>query len=422
MKAAGKLGWLVVAVWLLAGQDGLSAARQTITSLHMGGVYGEEARLLAAEFERQTGIHVTILEAGLFNLREKELTDLLTRGGNFDVMQVPHQWEGEILPRLRCLDQDVPRLAPNVSDFIPAVRSHCGEWEGHTYGLPMACDVITLLYRTDIFAARSEEFRKKTGRALTPPTTWEEFVEIARFLNSESLYGNIIMGQEQLYTVWSGMLYGMGGQPVDEHWKPALNSEAGVKSLALFAEMFKYAPARAESCGVMEANGLFLQGRGAMYLAWPSLVWAHMRDTNFCKVSGRIAAAVIPGGKPQLSSWSLGINPDCRNPDAAGRWIAFFVNQANARRLLLAHGKGSPWLSTYSDPECRTNIFYLGQLLEGIGGSQPRFRIPPSQELTDCLDQELVKAIRGQNTPQQALDRTAARWRVILTEAGYLRP
>jgi ABC-type glycerol-3-phosphate transport system substrate-binding protein len=394
---------------------------RAITSIHMTGVYADAAQILAAEFERQTGIHVTIMTAPLLTLREKEVTDLITRGRNYDVMQVPHQWEGEILPHLQPLDDLVPGIVPDLQDFIPAVRNNCGRWEGKTYGLPMACDVITLLYRTDIFADHAAAFAKLTGRPLAPPKNWQEYLQIAKFLNSDSLYGNIIMGREQNSTIWAGILNGMGGRLVNEQWRPALNSQAGMESLALFVEMFNYAPPHSENLSFTEANALFLQGRGAMYLTWPSLIWAQLNDTNTCKIAGKTGAAVIPGGTPQLSSWSLGVNPSCRDLDAAYRWVAFFMNPANTKRLLLQYGKGSPRVSTYSDAECQQHIFYLSQLMQGFAGSEPRFRIPPSQELSDYLDNELLKAIRGQSTAQAVLDRTAARWREILTQTGYLR-
>jgi multiple sugar transport system substrate-binding protein len=412
------IGWLAL---LMAGCGPKPAApARRITSIHVTGVYSEAARALAGDFERETGIHVNVVEANLFSLREKELTDVLTRGGHYDVMQVAYQWEGEILPHLRPLDDVVQQIAPDLADFIPTVRTNCGQWGGRTYGLPMACDVITLLYRTDLFEARSAEFERLTGRPLQPPRTWPEYLEIARFLNSESLYGNILMGGEQTYTVWSGILHGMGGRQVDEHWQPVLNSEAGVRSLALFAEMYQYAPPHSEGRAIHDADTLFLQGRGAMYLAWPSLIWSQLADPSRCKITGKIGAAVIPGGQPQLSAWSLGVNPACQDPEAAYLWIKFFVNQSNSRRLLLLYGKGSPRISTYSDPQCREKLFYLKTLLEGLAGNQPRFRIPPSQELSDYLDNELIKAIRGQVTPRAALDRTAARWREILTQSGHL--
>ena len=68
----------------------------------------EAARVLAAEFERQTGIRVAVVEASLLSLREKELTDLLTRAGNYDVLQIAYQWEGELFPHLRPLDEIAP--------------------------------------------------------------------------------------------------------------------------------------------------------------------------------------------------------------------------------------------------------------------------------------------------------------------------
>ncbi len=394
-------------------------ARQ-ITSIHMPGFYSDAARRLAGEFERQTGIRVKVVTASLFSLREKELTDLLTRGGNYDVMQVAYQWEGEILPLLLPLDDVVNRIAADLEDFIPTVRTNCGQWKGRTYGLPVACDVITLLYRTDVFAGRSAEFEKLTGRPLRPPQTWEEYLEIAKFLNSDSLYGNILMGQEQAYTLWSGILYGMGGRLVDDRWQPALSSEPGLRSLSRFVQMYNYAPPNSEGRSVSENDSLFLQGRGAMYMAWPSLIWGQLSDTNRCKIAGKIGASVIPGGHPQLSSWSLGINPACKDLDAAYQWLQFFVSRANAKRLLLEYGVGSPRLSTYADPECRRRVFYLAPLLEGFAGSQARFRIPPSQELSDYLDNELLKAIRNQSTPQAALDRTAVRWREVLSQHGFL--
>ena len=396
------------------------APRRQISSIHGAGVYGQAARALAAEFERDSGIHVVIVEASLLSLREKELTDLLTRAGNYDVLQIAYQWEGELFPHLRPLDEIAPGLTSNLEDFIPTVRSNCGRWDEKVYGLPMACDVITLLYRTDVFAARSAEFQQQTGRPLQPPKTWQEYVEIARFLNSETMYGNLVMGREQCYTIWSGILYGMGGRLVDDQWRPVLNSEAGVQSLTLLVEMYKHAPPRSEDSST-DAHLAFAQGRGAMLLGWPSLIWSLLSDTNRCKIAGKIGAAVIPGGRPQLSSWCLSINPACKDPDAARQWISFLVSPANTKRLLLEYGKGSPRLSTYSDPECERRIFYHSQLLAGLAGNEARFRIPPSQELSDYLDAEILRAIRGQTAPKAALDRTAARWREILTQTGYLR-
>ena len=211
------------------------------------------------------------------------------------------------------------------------------------------------------------------------------------------------------------------GADVDEHWRPTLNSEAGVRSLAIFAEMFHSAPPGSHRLGTEQANALFLQGKGAMYLTWPSLIWSQMNDTNLCRVSGQIGAAVIPGGRPQISSWSLGISGDCKDPEAAFRWIRFLLSGPNTRRLLLQYGKGSPLTSTYEDETVRRTVFYLPAVFEGLQQGEPRFTIPASQELCDYLDYQIAEAVAGRISPQIALERTAERWKNILQEAGYLQ-
>ena len=388
----------------------------------MNGVYADSARTLAAQFERETGIRVNIVSAPYLTLHEKELTELLNGSRNYDVMQVAQQWDGEILPRLLPLDSLIGTNNSYLGDFIPQIRKSCGELDGRTYGLPMAADAITLLYRTDVFAARAAEFQRLTGRKLEPPQTWDDYLQLARFFNSESLYGNIIMGlKEQNFTLWSGIFFGMGGQLVDDRWRPVLNSDVGVRSLNLFVHMFRYSPPNSQALGIEKANALFLQGWGAMYLTWPSLIWEQMQDTNLCQVSGKVAAAVIPGVRPQVSAWSLGINRNCPNPDAAIKWVVFYLNNVNTKRLLLDYGKGSPRLSTYQDAECGQKVFYLPQVRTGLESGIPRFRIPPSQELCDYLDDQISQAVAGRITPKVALDRTAAYWRTVLKRTGYLR-
>ncbi len=393
-----------------------------ITAIYMSGVYADSARTLAAEFQRETGIRVRIISAPYLTLHEKELTELLNGGHDFDVMQVAQQWDGEILPHLLPLDHLINSSASDLRDFIPQIRQSCGELDGKTRGLPMASDAITLLYRTDVFAARSAEYERLTGRKLLPPKTWDDYLQLARFFNSGSLYGNIIMGlKEQNFTLWSGVFFGMGGQLVDDQWRPTLNSDIGVKSLELFVQMFRYAPPNSQTLGIEKANALFLQGWGAMYLAWPSLTWEQMQDTNLCQVSGKVAAAVIPGERPQVSAWSLGINPAGPDSDAAFKWASFYVNNQNTKALLLDDGKGSPRISTYQDAECRERVFYLPQVREGLESGIPRFRIPPSQELCDYLDDQISQAVAGRITPKTALDRTADYWRTVLKRTGYLK-
>lgn len=409
---------------LLAAQ-GCRPARPApveITSILMSGVYAEAARSLAGEFERQTGIRVRIVSAPYLILREKELTDLINGTAQFDVIQVAQQWDGEVLPRLLPLDDLLRGEPAGLDELIPTIRQNVGQWEGQTRAIPFSADAITLIYRKDIFAARAGEFQRRTGKPLQPPATWQDYLELVRFFHSDTLHGNIIMGlKEQNYGVWSGIFAGLGGQMLTPDWQPAFDSEAGVKSLELFVEMFRYAPRDSARLGTDEANALFLQGKGAMYLTWPTLLWAQMQDTNLCQVTGKLAAAVIPGARPQLSSWSLGINKDSPQRTAALRWILFLTNAENTKRLLLTYGKGSPRIGAAEDPECRAKVFFVESVYAGLKEGAIRPRIPESQELCDYLELQIAEAVAGRVSAREALSQAAARWRSVLEKSGYTR-
>jgi ABC-type glycerol-3-phosphate transport system substrate-binding protein len=392
----------------------------TITSLHMSGMYAEAARAMARDFEKETGIHVQVEAAPYLTLREKEVTDLINGTAHFDVVQVAQQWDGEILRWLLPLEPLKVTDRVGLDGFIPSIRRNVGQWNGQTMAIPISADVITLLYRKDIFEARAREFEEQNGRPLAIPRTWPEYLELARFFHSDTLNGNIIMGlKEQNFGVWSGIFFGMGGKLLTPDWQPAFNTDTGVKSLEIFLEMFKYAPRESARLGIDEANALFLQGKGALYLTRPTLLWAQLQDTNLCKISGKIGAALIPGNRPQMSSWSLGINKNSREQDAAARWILFFSNAMNTKRMLLTYGKGSPRAATYEDEECRKQVFFVPQVYEGMKQGIVRPNLPESQELCDYLELQIAEAVSGRISARDALDQAASRWKSILKKAGY---
>jgi ABC-type glycerol-3-phosphate transport system substrate-binding protein len=402
------------------GQQNPSANRP-IKAFYLSGIHAESARFLAADFAKQTGIEVTIVNAPFPNLHEKAVTDLVAKTGIYDVIQVASQWEGELLPHLRPLDQFIASDDPGLQDYLPTIMSNTATWQGRIHALPMANEVLMLFYRTDVFAARTQEYEQKTGRHLEPPQSWPEYLAMAKFLNDETIYGNIPMGpQHQSLNVWLGILWSSGGALLTEQGHPAFNSDSGVQSLRLLMEMFKYAPPRSVVTNLAQASHLFLQGKGAMYLAWPSLICADLNNPVKSKIAGKVAAANIPGGVPPLHLWSLGIAPSSPRPEAAYQWIKFYCSAYNSRQRLLQFGQSSVRSSTFQDVQCQQSVFYLPQLHEAIKRGRIGLRVPSSQELYDCLESHLAEAIMGTMNPKTALDNAATQWHKILKKSGRL--
>jgi hypothetical protein len=256
------------------------------------------------------------------------------------------------------------------------------------------------------------EFAERTGRPLQPPRTWPEYVEIAKFLNSETLYGNILMGKEQTYTLWSGILYGLGGRPVDEHWRPQLHAASGVASLELFTEMFRYAPPRSEDRTLPDADLLFLQGRGAMYLAWPSLIWRQWA-TNGARSPVKSGGGHFRRATP-TQRWSSHQSGLCR-PRRRLSMAAVFSSTRPTQRLLLRYGKGSPRLSTYTIPSVTRSS--TSPPSGGIGRASTAVPDSPRRNCPTIW----TMSYQGDSRPKLAarrLNRTAARWREILVQSG----
>src|SRR5205807_460555 len=68
-------------------------------------------------------------------------------------------------------------------NLLPLYRYKLCIWDQQAYALPLLGDALVCFYREDLFhdAGHREAFRKKSGRDLAPPATWEQFTQIAEY-------------------------------------------------------------------------------------------------------------------------------------------------------------------------------------------------------------------------------------------------
>src|SRR6476646_9290893 len=68
------------------------AGRKVLTIAINSGVEGDALRQAAGDYETQTGIHINIAEFPYANLFEKELIDLNSRTGAYDLIMLDDPW------------------------------------------------------------------------------------------------------------------------------------------------------------------------------------------------------------------------------------------------------------------------------------------------------------------------------------------
>jgi multiple sugar transport system substrate-binding protein len=73
------------------------------------------------------------------------------------------------------------------SDLLPLYRDQLLSWEQKAWAVPLLGEGPVCCYRADWFddPPRQEAFRRKHGRKLEAPATWDQFTEIAEFFRDE---------------------------------------------------------------------------------------------------------------------------------------------------------------------------------------------------------------------------------------------
>ena len=104
-------------------------------------------------------------------------------------------------------------------------------------------DVSALYYLKSNYTddAKKKAFKDKYGYDLAPPTTWKQVSDQAIFFASPpNFYGTEFAGKEEAI---NGRFYEMvvaeGGSYLDAAGKPAFNSDAGVRALDWFVNLYK---------------------------------------------------------------------------------------------------------------------------------------------------------------------------------------
>lgn len=310
--------------------------------------------------------------------------------------------------------------------------------DGKLVQLPRHSDVSNLFYKKSLYAdqANKDAFKAKYGYDLMPPETFDQFKDQAMFFaNAPTFYGTQYVGKDEAITGrFYEMLVANGGALFDENWNPTFNSEAGVKTVNWFKELYD---AKAVPAGVLnylwDDTGLgFASGTVALNLDWAG--WASFfNDPANSKVAGDVGLVRAPKGEGgKRSGWSgshtFSITETCDNKDAAASFITFLTDHdrqmIEARKGLLPT-RTQVWEDAKAEFAAAGNDF-LVEVFETYAQSmaEDAFTPPliaPWIEVSNEIWPQLQAAILGEKSPQEALDEAADAAREIMEDAGYIQ-
>lgn len=358
------------------------------------------------ELEAKAGRPIHLDVVGYNEVRERTLQAAADRESPYDLISIDVVWMGEYGKKgiLHPLDDLLATLpVGDVEDFLPAaLRS--AMYDGKTLALPIQPHPEILWYRKDLLDAAG----------LTPPTTTEEVLEVARALHNpeEGMYGicwNALSGQPLGQTM-AHLYAAFGNRILDENGHPNLNTPKGIEAARYALALVEVSPPDIFTMAWDERVGRYSEGRAAMTYGWAARAYIpEQSPTSKVKgLTGYLPAPHAPGEKARvpLGVWTLGI-PANLPPErlaAAERALVWLTSREQLTLLARKGNGGMPRLSLLRDPE----LIAIYPAFPAVDAMAPQLddtirpAVPEWASLADILGNVYHEMIRGALTPEAA--------------------
>lgn len=435
MKLALVLGTALATMALPAvAQDYGTFDGYTLRVKLIGGAQYEPLYAEIPKWEAATGAKVEILSRKNHFELDKEIKQDIAAGtldwcvGSNHTSFAPQY--GDIYADLNGL------IAPEViADFVPLMIQH-STVNDRLVQLPRHSDVSNFFYQKSLYEdqTKKDAFKAKYGYDLAPPETWAQVSDQAKFFAAPpDFYGFQFVGKDEAITGrFYEMLVAEGGAMFDDAMVPTFNSEAGVKALNFFVDLYtsKAVPAGVPNYTWDDTGLGFGSGSVAMDLDWGG--WSsYFNDPANSKVAGNVGLVRAPkGSSGKRTGWSgshsFSITEGCDNKAAAASFLTFLTSYDNqmveARKGLLPT-RAKVWTDAIAEFEGAGNAFSAEVMKTfQLSMSEDAFTpplIPEWIEVSNVLWPKLQAAIVGDMTAQEALDAAQVEAAAIMQDAGY---
>lgn len=420
----------------------------------------------AKRFGAETGASVRVVTPGWNETAEKIRTSLNDSAAHYDVYVVTTSWLGPLFEA-----DAVAELPPAVmeqidwQDILPIYRNNLLTWNKRAYALPYDGDTVTLYYRQDLLedSGHRKAFEARYGYPLRPPATWSEVHDIADFFtgwdwsgDGEADFGLVgnrkVDGSAMLIFLSRAAAYAR--HPDDpafyfdpQDMTPRIDNPGFVRALREYIKALDYGPPGMGNFAGNDVRAHFIAGCCALAIDWANTgIMAESKETS--QVRGRVGYAPLPGADEVWNSSSgrweqranrvasmvgnylMLVSRRSRDAELAFAFAAHMTSREMTSRLVVTPSTGinPSRLSHLQDYAAWERIGfsheaaqrYLGMIRDALASQSIIFdiRIPGSARYYASLDQAIMRAVQGVQTPQGALSQAAREWQLITDELG----
>lgn len=329
-----------------SGEQEVDETKEVVVTYMQSGTYDVAALAVEEEFENSTGIEVDIIASPWAVLNQNHITDLTTGTGEYDVMSGEF-WIASVWNHMMPLDDKAKSME---SLYLPGIwkQGPSGFYDGNRIGVPYSAEAYGIVYRKDLF----DKYGLKADWE-----TWDDFIvvmdKLEEILEGTGIAPNVHSwgAPDQPMAIFLGMY---DSYLVTKEGKYELDEKMATPALDKMKSLLQYNPEGAIGLSIDESNSIFLTGQAATLIGWVGFMRAEAQNTDSSTIVDMWETAVFPGpGAPFLSAWNLFVSNYSEDPDSAWAWIDHYVSPEKAKERFVEYGIGSPFKSTYEDPELK---------------------------------------------------------------------
>ena len=371
-------------------------------------------RYLLPQFQRKYGIPVELETYPLSTVYEH----IISKDHKpWDVIRIDPSALAYLAPKLFYNLTELDTGAASLfNQYLPKLQDDFSMVGGKLYALPFDISVQMLFYQRDLFedSGQKRAFYEATGKSLKVPSDYEEFDAVCRFftkaLRPESpiRYGaSISLGNPtSAASEYLPRLLAAEGLSYSRNGCLDLCTPAALEALRSYMSMAEYSsPEPVYSWNDVADN--FAKGNQATTILYVNHASRFITGSG-TNVSEKIGFAPIPGGTPLLGGGSLGVGIHSGQPDAAYEFIKWATGKEIASELVMMGGLSACRL-VYEQREVLDTYPWLTKLWDNIqlGIRKPIMSLIDvnynQRDFEYLLGTQLIKAVQGVKTPEQAL-------------------
>ncbi len=396
---------------------------------------------LSKDFTAKTGTNMKFEFVPWTNFADRFINELNSHGKLCDLLIGDSQWIGgsAVNGHYVKLNDFFAKEGISMDDFLPATVYAYSTWPKGTpnyWALPAMGDALGWVYRKDWFA-RPElraEFKKKYGRELGVPQTWDELRQVAEFFQNRTVDGKKVYGAA-IYTERGSEGITMGvtaamyawGMRYDDPKKPYsmqgfTNGPGAVKALEFYKSLYKCCTPPGHSDAYMVANlDAYKSGQVAMQMNWFAFFPGIAKDPDvggeksgfFVNPKEKVEASTLGGQGISVVSYS-------DKKDLALQYIKWFASPEVQKKWWKLGGY-SCHRAVLSDPNFPETAPFAADFLKAMSGVKDFWQEPTYAELLQAMQKRVHDyVVADQGTAQEALDKLVKDWTQVFKDDGKI--